>query len=80
MEIPKIRIFSTPSCPYCQTLKEFLAKKGFSFEDIDVGKDEQARELLIEKTGQMEVPVIAIGEEFIAGFDKKRICGLLNIK
>jgi glutaredoxin-like YruB-family protein len=80
MEIPKIRIFSTPSCPYCHTLKEFLAKKGFSFEDIDVGKDEQARELLIEKTGQMEVPVIAIGEEFIVGFEKKKICGLLNIK
>ena len=80
METPKIRIFSTPSCPYCHTLKEFLTKRGFAFEDIDVGKDEQARELLIKKTGQMGVPVIAIGEEFIVGFEKKKICGLLNIK
>lgn len=80
METPKIRIFSTPSCPYCHTLKQFLANKGFAFEDIDVGKNEQARQLLIEKTGKMEVPVIAIGEEFIVGFEKKRICALLNIK
>ncbi|MDD4624940.1 MAG: glutaredoxin domain-containing protein [Candidatus Paceibacterota bacterium] len=80
MENPRIRIFSTPSCPYCYTLKEFLAKKGFSFEDIDVGKDESARQLLLEKTGQMGVPAIAIGEEFIVGFEKKKICELLDIK
>ena len=80
MEVPKIRVFSTPSCPYCYTLKQFLTNKGFAFEDIDVGKDEKARQLLVEKTSQMGVPVIAIGEEFIVGFEKKRICTLLNIK
>ena len=80
MDTPRVRIFSTPSCPYCETLKQFLAKRDVAFEDIDVGKDDQARDLMVEKTGQMAVPVIAIGEEFIAGFDKKRICELLNIK
>lgn len=80
METLKIRIFSTPSCPYCYTLKDFLAKKGFSFEDIDISKDDSARQLLVEKTGQMGVPVIAIGEDFIIGFEKKKICELLNIK
>ncbi|MFA5746543.1 MAG: glutaredoxin domain-containing protein [Candidatus Paceibacterota bacterium] len=80
MDTLKVRIFSTPTCPYCYTLKQFLKNKGVEFEDIDVGKDESAASLLVEKTGQMGVPVIAIGEEFIVGFEKKKICALLDIK
>lgn len=79
MDAPKVRVFSTPTCPYCYTLKQFLKNKGVEFEDIDVGKDESAASLLVEKTGQMGVPVIAIGEEFIVGFEKKKICQLLNL-
>jgi glutaredoxin-like YruB-family protein len=80
MDAPKVRVFSTPTCPYCYTLKKFLTNKGVAFEDVDVGKDENAASLLVEKTGQMGVPVISIGEEFIVGFEKKKICELLNIK
>ncbi|PIV45415.1 MAG: NrdH-redoxin [Candidatus Nealsonbacteria bacterium CG_4_10_14_0_2_um_filter_35_20] len=76
----KIRVFSTPICPYCYTLKEFLKEHHLNFEDVDVSKNEKAREEMIEKSGTMEVPVVEINEEIIVGFDKKKICELLNIK
>ena len=76
----KIRIFSTPSCPYCVTLKEFLKKQGFEFEDLNVGTDARAREEMIAKSQQMGVPVVEIDGQIIIGFDKKKIVQLLNIK
>ena len=76
----KIKVFSTPSCPYCVTLKEFLKGKGFEYEDIDVSQDEIALKEMTEKSGQMGVPVVDINGEVIIGFDKKKIENLLNIK
>ncbi|MBU2539858.1 glutathione S-transferase N-terminal domain-containing protein [Patescibacteria group bacterium] len=77
--MPKVRIFSTPSCVYCVTLKEYLKSHNISFEYIDVSLDEQALNEMIEKSEQMSVPVIDINGEFIVGFDKKRINELLKI-
>ena len=76
----KVRLFLTPGCPYCFTLKEFLKEHKISFEEVDVSKDEKAREEMIEKSGKMEVPVIEIDDQVVAGFDKEKICKLLNIK
>ena len=76
----KVRLFLTPGCPYCFTLKEFLKEHNIEFEEVDVSKDEKAREEMIEKSGKMEVPVIEIDGEIVAGFDKEKICKLLNIK
>ena len=78
--MPKVRIFSTPSCVYCITLKEYLKKYEINFENIDVSKDEKALDEMVEKSGQMGVPVIDINGEFIIGFDKAKINQLLNIK
>ena len=77
---PKVRVFSTISCPYCFTLKEFLKQHDIEFEDIDVSKDENALKEMIEKSGQMGVPVIEIDGEIVVGFDKEKIVKLLNIK
>jgi len=76
----KIRIFSTPSCPYCVALKGFLKEHGFEFEDLNVGTDAQAREEMIQKSQQMGVPVVEINGQIIVGFDRKKIVQLLNIK
>ncbi|MDI6591648.1 MAG: glutaredoxin domain-containing protein [Patescibacteria group bacterium] len=78
--MPKVRVFTTISCPYCFTLKEFLKEKGIEFEEIDVSKDERAREELIKKTGKFVVPIIEIDGQIVIGFDKEKICQLLNIK
>ena len=76
----KIRIFSTPTCVYCITLKEYLKKHNIIFEDIDVSKNDKVLDEMIEKSGQMTVPVIDINGEYIVGFDKKKINDLLKIK
>jgi len=76
----KVRIFSTPSCVYCVTLKGYLTDHDISFEDIDVSADEKALDEMIKKSGQMGVPVIDINGEIIVGFDKNKINELLKIK
>jgi glutaredoxin-like YruB-family protein len=75
-----VKVYSTPLCPYCFTLKEFLKEHQIEFEDIDVSQDEKAREEMIKKSGQMGVPVIEINGQIIVGFDKEKICQLLKIK
>jgi len=77
---PRVRVFSSASCPYCFTLMEFLKEKGIEFEEIDVSKDKKAKEEMIKKSGQMGVPVIEIDGQIVVGFDKEKICKLLNIK
>ena len=75
-----VKIFITPACPYCFTLKEFLKEKGIEFEEIDVSKDEKSREEMIKKSGRLEAPIIEIDGQIVVGFDKEKICKLLNIK
>lgn len=75
----QVKIYTTPTCPYCATLKRFLEKKDVEFEDVDVSENEQALEEMKEKTGQTGVPVVEIGEEVIVGFDKEKIRDLLDL-
>ncbi len=78
--MPQIKVYSTPSCPYCYTVKAFLDEKGFDYEDINVAEDERAREEMVQKTGQMGVPVVEIDGQIVIGFDKERISQILNIE
>lgn len=75
-----VKIYSTPSCAYCFTLKEFLKEHNVEFEEIDVSKDKTAMEEIIEKSGKLEVPVVEIDGQIVAGFDKEKIVKLLDIK
>lgn len=77
---PIVKVYSTPGCPYCFTLKEFLKEKGIEFEDINVLEDENAKEYMIEKSKQMGIPVVEIGDKMIAGFDRAEIMKLLGLK
>ncbi|MEK7627303.1 MAG: glutaredoxin domain-containing protein [Patescibacteria group bacterium] len=75
----KILIYSTPSCPYCVMVKDFLKEHNISFTDLNVAEDENARNEMIKKTNQMGVPVIDIDGEIITGFDKPKISEILGI-
>jgi len=76
----KIKVYSTPACPYCITLKTFLKEHSIEFEDIDVSQDKKALDEMVKKSGQMGVPVIDIDGEVIIGFDKEKISKALGIK
>jgi glutaredoxin-like YruB-family protein len=82
----KIKIYSTPSCPYCNLAKDYFKDNKLEYEEINVMEDQKAAEEMIEKTGQMGVPVIIINdedgsnEEIIIGFDRGRIVDVLGKK
>jgi len=76
----KVRLFSTPICPYCFSLKRFLEEKGIEIEEIDISSDEKSAEEVLLKTKQTTVPVTEIDGEYVVGFDRKRICELLKIE
>lgn len=78
--MPKVRLFSTPICPYCFSLKRFLEEKGIEIEEIDISSDEKSAEEVLLKTKQTTVPVTEIDGEYVVGFDRKRICELLKIE
>lgn len=78
--MPKVRIYSTPTCSYCHIAKDWFKENNIEYEEFDVSMDEEKRSELVEKTGQMAVPVIEIGDETIIGFDKNRLSELLGIK
>lgn len=59
--------------------KEFFTKNNVTFQEFDVGHDLAKRQEMIEKSGQMGVPVITIGDDMIVGFNKPRITELLGI-
>ncbi|MHC2995543.1 MAG: glutathione S-transferase N-terminal domain-containing protein [Candidatus Atribacteria bacterium] len=74
----KIKVYGVPTCPFCKRTKEFLKDKGFDFEDLDVSVNQDLAKEMIEKSGQMSVPVIEIDGEIIIGFDKERIEAILR--
>ncbi len=75
----KVSVYSTSSCPYCRMLKDFLDANGVSYESFDVGTDAAKREEMMNKSGQMGVPVTEIGGRIIIGFDKEAIKEELGI-
>ncbi|MFA6325227.1 MAG: glutaredoxin domain-containing protein [Candidatus Paceibacterota bacterium] len=68
MKNHKVIVYSTTTCPYCVYAKKYFKEKGVEFEDKNVGIDREAGQEMVEKSGQMGVPVIDIDGEIIIGF------------
>lgn len=75
----KVTIYSTPTCTYCKMAKDLFNSNGIAYEEYNVASDLAKRQEMVEKSGQMGVPVISIGDEVIVGFDRPRITGALGI-
>ncbi|MBU1111895.1 MAG: glutaredoxin family protein [archaeon] len=67
-----VKIYSTPTCPWCKKTKEWMKEKKVKFTDIDVTEEDKDREEMIDKSGQLGVPVIDIDGEIIIGFQPKK--------
>ena len=74
-----VKLYTTPTCPYCIKLKNFQSENNIQYENIDVSSNQAKVEEMIEKTGQMGVPAIDIDGEIIVGFDKEAISKALGI-
>ncbi len=74
-----VKVYSTPTCPWCTVAKKYLSSKNIAFEEVDVSNDRTAAMELVRKSGQRGVPVIEIGDNVVVGFDQSRIDSLLNL-
>lgn len=77
MTTAQIKVFSTPTCPYCVMVKEYLKSKGAIYEDIDVSRNQAEARAMMQKSGQMGVPQLWIDGQVVVGFDKRHIDILL---
>jgi methionine-S-sulfoxide reductase len=69
----KIILYTTPTCHNCHEIKAFLTEKNIGFEEINIASNEEARNMIIEKTGHIGAPIVQIGNEFIFGYDRKKM-------
>ena len=76
---PRVIVFSTPTCSYCNMAKQYFRQKKVRFRDVDVSRDPIAARDLVRRSGQMGVPVIDIGGKIIVGFDRPKIDQLLGL-
>jgi glutaredoxin 3 len=75
-----VQIYSTPTCHWCMLTKEYFRQNNVKFTDHNVAMDAKARDEMVQKTGQLGVPVIDIDGQIVIGFDKPRLGRLLGIK
>jgi glutaredoxin-like YruB-family protein len=75
----EVKVYSTPTCPYCVMVKRFLKENNIAFSDVDVSVSQSAAQEMISKSKQMGVPVVDIDGKIVVGFDKKKIKELLGI-
>jgi glutaredoxin-like YruB-family protein len=74
-----IKVYSTPTCPWCKKVKEFLKENDIKFTDIDVSNDESASKEMVKISGQIGVPVIDVNGTIISGFDETKLKKALKI-
>jgi glutaredoxin-like YruB-family protein len=74
-----VKIYSTPTCHYCNMAKDFFKENNVAYTEYDVSVDMDKRNEVVKKSGQMGVPVITIGNDLIVGFNEPRIRELLGV-
>ena len=76
---PRVIVFTTPTCTYCNSVKRYLRQNRVKFKDVDISRDERAARDVMRRTGQMGVPVVDIGGKVVIGFDRPKINVLLGL-
>jgi glutaredoxin-like YruB-family protein len=74
----QVTVYSTPTCPYCRQVKDYLTQKGIEFTDHNVASDLEARNAMVQKSGQLGVPVIDVNGQIVIGFNRQKIDELLG--
>ena len=75
----QISIYTTPTCMYCKASKDFFKENNIQYQEYNVATDLEKRKEMIEKSGQMGVPVVFIDNEMVVGFDRAKLTELLGL-
>jgi len=75
-----VKIYTTTHCTYCHMAKEFFKKNHVKYTEVNVEDDEKAAEEMIERSGQMGVPVIDVDGKIIVGFNRPELEKALHLK
>ncbi|MCE9541332.1 NrdH-redoxin [Candidatus Kaiserbacteria bacterium] len=79
MATHSVTIYSTPTCHFCHAAKDFFTENKVAFTDYNVATDLAKRQEMIQKSGQMGVPVISIDNSVVVGFDEEKLKELLGV-
>jgi len=74
-----VTIYSTPTCTYCRAAKEFFTENNVVYTEHNVATDMERRNEMIEKSGQMGVPVIFVDNDMVIGYNKSKLEQLLGL-
>ena len=77
---PQVTIYSTPTCHFCHAAKDFFTEHKVQFSDYNVATDLEKRKEMVQKSGQMGVPVITIDEKVIVGYDEEQLRETLMVQ
>ncbi len=77
---PRVIIFTTPTCTFCNAAKKYLRERGIKFKEVDVSRDPAAARDMVRRSGQQGVPVLDIGGKIVVGFDRPKIDKYLGLK
>jgi glutaredoxin-like YruB-family protein len=69
----EIEVFTTPSCPYCTKIKQWLEENNYDYEEHNVAEDKEKAKEMVEKTGKRGVPQTFVGDEAIVGFQPDKL-------
>lgn len=69
----EIKIYTTPTCPYCRMAKKFLDDNGIKYQEFNVVENKAAREEMISKCRSLAVPTICIDNEMLVGFNEAQL-------
>jgi glutaredoxin 3 len=71
--VREVKIYTTPTCPYCKMAKKFLDDNGIKYQEFNVAKDEAARKEMKDKCISLAVPTICFNNEVLVGFDEAQL-------
>lgn len=76
----EVTIYTIPTCKYCKSVKKLLDELKVNYKDVDVSEDLEAQREMVEKSGQVGVPVVVIGDEVVVGYDRRKLKKKFEVK
>lgn len=67
--MPKVEIYTTPTCPYCHAAKALLDDKGVAYDEITVLDPELRAKMTQRAQGRRTVPQVFVDDTHLGGYD-----------